>query len=103
MKLSDLSPAEHRRIEVSIHEAGHAVQAVLAGGRIVEVKINDGDLDTPGHCLHVDVPGARLREVSYAGPWAESRWRHGERPRLQHVLALLASNASDCDDVVWSD
>lgn len=103
VKLSDLSPAEHRRIEVAVHEAGHAVQVILAGGQIAEVKLNDDDPDTPGECWHTDVPKGREREVSYAGPWAESRWRHGESPRLQHVLALLASNASDCDDVVRSD
>ncbi|WP_156520385.1 hypothetical protein [Rhodococcus sp. EPR-157] len=103
MKLSDLSPAEHRRIEVAIHESAHAVQVILAGGNITEVRMNDHDAEMPGHCAHTDVPEARLREVSYAGPWAETRWKRGAHPPLASILASLRDNPSDCDDVIRSD
>lgn len=64
MKFEDLSPAKLDRLDTSLHEAGHCV---MAGGRIIEVRINDDDLETPGHCMHVAVPDERQREVAYSG------------------------------------
>lgn len=102
MQLSDLSTAEHRRIEVAVHEAGHAVAAVLAGGVIDYVRLLD-DPETPGVCVHSGVSEHDERGVGYAGPWCEARWIHGERPHLSEVLAVIASNESDRGELLRTD
>ncbi|CAM3829609.1 M50 family metallopeptidase [Tsukamurella strandjordii] len=61
------------------HEAGHAMAAVMRGGS--SLRAASIDLDRPGHGL------TRFRSaqwdfgfIAYAGPWAEARFKWGDRP-----------------------
>ncbi|MFT7025360.1 MAG: hypothetical protein ACJA07_004483 [Rhodococcus sp. (in: high G+C Gram-positive bacteria)] len=90
-----LTVADRERFATAIHEAGHAVAVVLAGDRIVDLRLNDGDVDAPGQCTHQDVPENEERGVAFAGPWSEERWRRGARPTPQQLRASLDRNGSD--------
>lgn len=93
MKLSDLTTEERDRISAAMHECGHAVAAVLAGGRIESVQLHTGD--TRGSCTTVDLPASSDAAVTYAGPWCEARWRHGPDPDLSEVRAVLAGSTDE--------
>lgn len=94
-----LTPSERARAAAAVHEAGHAVAGVLLGGQIEAVTVpldpGDGPLGWTqyAHPLTPDTDAA----VTYAGPWAEARWRDGDFPARSAVRAALAANCSDAD------
>ncbi|MET9325738.1 hypothetical protein [Tsukamurella sp. NPDC003166] len=83
-------PASVARRRVSVHEAGHAVAAVVLGAT---VRISA--LDAPehperaGHTALRSVPPGALAPITYAGPWAEARLRAGRRPTERELHAVL--------------
>ncbi len=85
----------------AIHEAGHAVAVVLAGGRVTSVDLPD-NAEMTGSCSHVDLPEHAEASVAYAGPWCETRWRYGPNPRNHQIRGVLAANQSDADELVAS-
>ncbi|MGQ4600879.1 M50 family metallopeptidase [Nocardia sp. R6R-6] len=90
MKLTD---AERARIEMAAHECGHAVAAVLCGGRITSVNLHDSGAG--GHCQAVDLPAHAEALVAVAGPWAAARWTTGAVPSFRDVREELATQPED--------
>lgn len=94
--MTDRTISQRRR--VSVHEAGHAVAAVVLGAT---VRISA--LDAPehperaGHTALRDVPPGALPPITYAGPWAEARLRAGRRPTERELHAVL-SRAGHLDE-----
>ncbi|MEU7767912.1 M50 family metallopeptidase [Nocardia sp. NPDC049190] len=91
MKLTD---AERERIAVAFHEAGHAIAAVLAGGRVTEVTLSSGP-DAHGQCQTADLPTSAEALVAVAGPWAAARWTTGAVPSWRDVRDELAAQPDD--------
>lgn len=79
------TPADSERVTVAYHEAGHAVAAVLAGGKVHQAVLGD----TP-QIQHDDVPEHHCPGVTYAGPWAEARWIAGRYPTSRQLHRVLA-------------
>lgn len=98
MKRSDLTETERARISASFHEAGHAVAAVLAGGRLTEVKLNASG-DSLGACTYEGLTVEGDHAVTYAGPWCEARWTHGPGLQLADIRSVIRSNPSDGDEL----
>jgi hypothetical protein len=90
-KSARLTDAEMQRITTAFHEAGHAVAAVLLGGRVDRALIDDDDPRTE----FVSIPAGRGTEVTYAGPWAEARWLARRTPNPAQIRRALAANQSD--------
>jgi hypothetical protein len=71
LRLADLAAAERLRVAVSFHEAGHAIENVLLGGRIHAAAVGDGGdgrASGPlGATVHAQVP--------------EGTWARGRSPR----------------------
>ncbi|MBM4536278.1 hypothetical protein GS433_17975 [Rhodococcus hoagii] len=93
-----MTKAQRRRATTAVHEAGHAVAAVMAGARITAVTLHD-DPNTPGSCTFEDLPAGKDAAVTYAGPWCEARLRFGASPRLEHIQAAIAENPGDHSDL----
>ncbi|ORL76409.1 M50 family metallopeptidase [Prescottella equi] len=98
MSDQSMTEAKRQRITTAVHEAGHAVAAVMAGARIMAVTLHS-DPKTPGSCTFVDLPAGKDAAVAYAGPWCEARLRFGARPRLEHIQAAIAANPGDHSDL----
>lgn len=79
------------------HEAGHAVAAVLNGGRISVCEVcpqaapgaQAGRTDCAGLADHL------RPAVAYAGPYAEARAQFGEKAAHRQAHAVLARCTSD--------
>ncbi|PXW34053.1 UNVERIFIED_CONTAM: peptidase M50B-like protein [Williamsia faeni] len=78
------TPAD--RAAAAMHEAGHAVAAVLLGGTITEVTL---DPVGGGLTQFTGVRPGAVHEVSYAGPYAEARHRAGHLPTLGQIRAVF--------------
>ena len=93
---------EHARIELALHEAGHAIAGVLSGGTlttstVIEGRVKRGLVAPPnGSTSFAVLPSYRHAEVALAGPWSQARGRLGRRPGSHHVAAVLAG--SGCKD-----
>ncbi|EGD56751.1 hypothetical protein [Gordonia neofelifaecis] len=90
-----------RRAEIAVHEAGHSVAAVLLGARVNGIHVGDELFaDRPGWTKYVIRDDVRVpdREIIYAGPWAEARWRAGRAPGRSQIMAALAGT-EDLDDL----
>lgn len=95
MNLNDLTPAERERIATAMHEAGHAIAVVLAGGRVGLAEVYDTERDgRVGHTTHTGLPPDAERAATYAGPYAEVRWRFGRNPAITDIRAALSGT---CD------
>ena len=92
-KSSRLTNAESSRLTTAFHEAGHAVAAVVLGGRVQLATIG-GDDDEP-RTEFVSIPAGREAEVTYAGPWAEARWLLRRAPGPADIRRVLAVNSHD--------
>ena len=84
-----LTEAELDRLGIAFHEAGHAVAAVVLGGRVHRAVV-----DEHPHTEHDPLPGLDAGIV-YAGPWAEARWTLGYQPGPADMRRALARNGSD--------
>ncbi|WP_020109603.1 M50 family metallopeptidase [Nocardia sp. 348MFTsu5.1] len=82
------TPAD--RAAAAMHEAGHAVAAVLLGGTITEVTL---DPDGGGLTGFTGVSTGAVPEVAYAGPYAEARHRAGRLP----TLGQIQDDLRNCD------
>lgn len=94
LTLADLTDAERTRIATAFHEAGHAVAAVLAGGRLDHARLLDAG-DLAGRTAYSGVSAFDAPGVAYAGPWAEARWRAGRTPDLTAVYAAIETHTGD--------
>lgn len=86
-----LSDAELSRLTTAFHEAGHAVAAVVLGGRVHRVTV-DGEHP---HTEYDLLPAGTDAAVSYAGPWAEARWTLGRTPGPADMHRALATHRAD--------
>lgn len=89
---SDLTEDEYARTANSIHEAAHAVFAVLAGGRISECFASAED----GHVAFYDHDPEHAARIGWAGPFAQALFVHDGRPPESALREALA-DASDED------
>jgi hypothetical protein len=79
-----------QRAASAFHEAGHAVAAVLLGGRVHQAVLRDRPL------TEYDVlPERYAPSITYAGPWAEARWLAGRQPGPRELHRVLVANPSD--------
>lgn len=90
-----------------IHEASHAVVAVLAGGRITEVALSLDDPDHLGHCTYTGVPESAEGQVTLAGPIGEARHTYGASPSIREIRSVLdgqcdADGTGDLDKLTAS-
>lgn len=83
--------AELDRLAASTHEAGHAIAAVVLGGRVDTVIVDDQHPRTEFVSI---TPGTRPA-VDFAGPWAETRWTMGRTPTPADMRRAFAQNSSD--------
>lgn len=84
-----LTEAELDRLGTAFHEAGHAVAAVVLGGQVHQVIV-----DEHPHTEYDPLPGLDAGIV-YAGPWAEARWELGRTPGPADMRRVFARNGSD--------
>ncbi|ODR00401.1 hypothetical protein BST27_17365 [Mycobacterium intermedium] len=61
--------AEQDRLASAFHEAGHAVAAVVLGGRIHQAVLDTG----PARTEYDEPPSSAVGPIAYAGPWCEAR------------------------------
>ncbi|MGV9795231.1 hypothetical protein [Gordonia sp. NPDC003422] len=83
------------RFATAIHESAHAVVATLLGGEITHARLTPRDPASLGHCEYATLPDEHRDAVTYAGAYAEARWRYGPRLDLRHIRAVLRTHASD--------
>ncbi|AQA05022.1 hypothetical protein BVC93_24390 [Mycobacterium sp. MS1601] len=83
--------AELDRLAASTHEAGHAIAAVVLGGRVDTVILDDQHPRTE----YVDLAAGTRSAVTFAGPWAETRWTMGRTPTPADMRRSFARNGSD--------
>lgn len=91
MDLTDLTGAEFSRAVICVHEAGHAVMAVLAGARISECVASGAG----GHVEFYDHDPERAAGIGWAGPFAELMFIHGEHPPEDAVREAFAEASPD--------
>lgn len=78
------------------HEAGHAVAAMRAGGRIAQINICDRNVNDKDGFTQASYPRPDEVFYIYAGPWAEAKFeRPTETIDLDRVLGYLRTNADD--------
>ena len=87
MKLDGLTDDEYGRVLLAVHEAAHAVMAVLAGGDIrgCFAKGGHGGVDSDGY------DPERAAGIAWAGPFAELLLVHGVYPPETAVREAFAS------------
>jgi hypothetical protein len=89
-----------RMAELAIHEAGHAVAAVLLGGTVDLARLFGHNRNDPwGLTTYHRMPEWSRRSVMYAGPWAEARWRTGHSPTAAELHRAFGINTSDCSQL----
>lgn len=83
------------RLTAAMHEAGHAVAAVLYGGRV-----HLATLDTAPRTEYDNLPERHRAAITYAGPWCEARFlanRHPGPADLHRVMSVsLSDDAALC-------
>jgi hypothetical protein len=95
-----LTDADRQHIALAVHEAGHAVVGVLYGARVEHAALArdrksgrcEFDADSFGAS-----PSAYRPQIAAAGALAEAVFRHGPRPTIRQIEALL--NGSDCEEL----
>lgn len=89
---NDLTDADRERAATCVHEAGHAVMAVLAGTRITECTVSGAE-----GVVRFDDQSYRTRAgIGWAGPYAELLFVHGGEPSPEARADAFAA-ASDED------
>lgn len=81
---------DRERFATAIHEAGHAVAAVLYGGR-VHLAVIDANPRTEYEVL----PERYRATITYAGPWCEARFIAGRHPGPADLHRALTASPSD--------
>ncbi|MGH3556412.1 hypothetical protein [Mycobacterium sp.] len=90
LTLADITVREREHLELSIHEAAHAVAGVVLGAQLRNAVVTNSRLwGVDGRTNFADRPHGRDPEIAYAGPWAQARWRAGSRPSQRQVFAVL--------------
>lgn len=90
------------RVGTCVHEAGHAVAAVLLGGHIVRAVVGSGaSFGARGFVTHDNVADHHDRAVAYAGPYAEARWKFGPGVQLHQVQQVLTASGRRDNQVLW--
>ncbi|QXF79748.1 hypothetical protein HBA53_00470 [Rhodococcus pyridinivorans] len=79
----------------AIHEASHAVAAVLAGGRITDLALTPHDPDHLGCCTYDgQLSAAAESQITLAGPYGEARHTYGARPSVRSIRSVLDGNCA---------
>lgn len=97
---ANLTASEREELELSIHEAAHAVAGVVLGAElrnavVVQSKVT-GVQGLTTFRPDTLPPGADV-QIAYAGPWAQARFRAGGcRPTHRDVAALF--DGGGCQD-----
>ncbi|WP_305779502.1 hypothetical protein [Nocardia nova] len=94
MKFSLLTPAEFEHVATAVHEAAHAVMAVLAGAEVTScvASATDGRVEFHGH------DPEKAAGIAWAGPYAEARLVHGNRPGKPSMEALRQALADTSEE-----
>ena len=83
------------------HEAGHAIAATIYGGEIrTAVVLRPGTLVAAGakhggFTAYTAPAEGREAEVTFAGPYTESRWLTGPHPTATALRASMCTNHQD--------
>lgn len=79
-------------LATAFHEAGHAVAAVVLGGRVHKAVLGDNP-----HTEYDVLPEHHVPSIAYAGPWAEARLLRGHRlgPRDIHRVLVGTSDGRE--------
>ncbi|ETB26762.1 hypothetical protein O983_07200, partial [Mycobacterium avium 09-5983] len=97
--VADLTARQRQHLEICVHEAGHSVAGVIFGAQLRTAVVSDSRVSgVEGVTSFSDSPHGRDEEITYAGPWAQARWRAGgRRPTQREMYALFDGGArSDC-------
>lgn len=97
--VADLTARQRQHLEICVHEAGHSVAGVIFGAQLRTAVVSDSRMSgVEGVTSFSDSPHGRDEEITYAGPWAQARWRAGgRRPTQREMYALFDGGArSDC-------
>lgn len=86
----NMTEAEIDKLAAALHEAGHAVACAVLGGRVHQAVLGD----TP-HTEYAELAAGTRAAVSFAGPWAETRWPLGRAPGPADMRRVLARNSAD--------
>ncbi|GJO43298.1 hypothetical protein NJB1604_18690 [Mycobacterium marinum] len=88
---ADLTSREWELTEMAFHESGHAVIGVALGGRLRFAAVSGGIRHGGiiGNTSFESTLGFDQPATALAGPWAQACWRHGRRPTLREVDAVL--------------
>ncbi|MFG3617479.1 M50 family metallopeptidase [Nocardia sp. NPDC047654] len=90
LTLSDLTDSERNHVATCVHEAGHAVLAVLAGATVTQCYARpDGD----GRAEYFGHDPQREAGIAWAGPYAEALFIYDGQPSAD-VLNDYLTNAS---------
>ncbi|MFT4087649.1 MAG: hypothetical protein QM658_10955 [Gordonia sp. (in: high G+C Gram-positive bacteria)] len=90
LTLATITDAERDTLATCIHEAGHAVAAVILGGEVAAAQLHAGrTFGVRGRTAYRHVPEGALSRLHYAGPYAEARFRAGRVPNLSEIRAVL--------------
>lgn len=81
---------DRERLATAIHEAGHAVAAVLFGGRVHEAVLGANP-----RTEYEALPESRRAAITYAGPWCEARFNAGRHPGPADLRRVLSVSRSD--------
>lgn len=82
-------------LATAFHEAGHAVAAVLLGGRVHTVVLGEHP-----RTEYDDLPDSISARTTYAGPWTEARWLRGRTPGPGDMQRVLPTTSLDWQSLV---
>ncbi|WP_326544690.1 hypothetical protein QGN31_06555 [Mycobacterium sp. 2-64] len=82
-------------LAAAFHEAGHAVAAVLLGGRVHKAVLGERP-----RTEYDDLPDSVSARTTYAGPWAEARWLRGRSPGPGDMQRVLPTTSLDWQALV---
>ncbi|WP_019969755.1 hypothetical protein [Mycobacterium sp. 141] len=87
-----LTDRDRELLAVAIHEAGHAVAAVVLGAQLRNAVVASGRVTGPEGLTTLmpgGLPHGRGPEFAFAGPWAQARFLAGGRPSFAQLHAVF--------------
>ena len=94
LTLRDLTDCEREEYAIAVHEAGHAVMAVVLGDEVGSVTVSPDHPTLAGNCALAAerFPGINRTRIAFAGPYAEAHWRHGGPPTSAVLRRVLTAS-----------
>lgn len=102
LTLRDITPEEREQFAIATHEAGHAITATVLGDTVGSVTLTPEHPTIAGSCaLSTErFAGINHAAIAFAGPYAESYWRHGGPPTSAVLRRVLANGGREDDKVI---